>query len=328
MAMILKIVVSIVVFILIAIFIKYLKIHEYEKKFSEFSLSAKKEENLSFFDQIKKAIWNLIYLLSSLLNHSNFIKKYSMRFKQDIYLHKKIKSEIDIVSMKILIGLLLIVIFIFSSLIQSLHIHIWQIILIYFIGYIALNPVLKYTRVYRKEKLKEGLLKAILMINGCLQAGQNIVQAIEIVANELTGPIAEEFKKIAVDLSYGLGLDITFNRFYKRVELKEAKYIVTSLSLLNQTSGSIPKLFEMIETNLLNEKKVEEELKNLTKTSIFVFRLIVFTPLFLIEVICLINAKYFNVLFTTSIGKLVSILLVLFYILSIFVARKVLQVRI
>ena len=82
------------------------------------------------------------------------------------------------------------------------------------------------------------------------------MQAIETVKNELEGPIALEFQKISLDISYGLSLDTVFNRFYNRVQVEDAKYIASSLTLLNKTGGNIVKVFSMIEKSFFDKKKL------------------------------------------------------------------------
>ena len=77
----------------------------------------------------------------------------------------------------------------------------------------------------RKKKIQDDLLKAVVIMNNSFKSGRNIMQAINTVEEELDGPIADEFKKISLDISYGLSIDTVFNRFYNRVGLEDAKYI-------------------------------------------------------------------------------------------------------
>ena len=81
------------------------------------------------------------------------------------------------------------------------------------------------------------------------------MQAIEIVAKELKGPISQEFKKMHLEISYGLSLDVVFERFSKRIESEEVSYITSSLSILNKTGGNIIKVFSSIEKMLFNKRK-------------------------------------------------------------------------
>ena len=81
-------------------------------------------------------------------------------------------------------------------------------------------------------------------MNNSFKAGSNVTKAVETVIDELDGPIKDEFRKIYIDINYGLSLDVVFNRFYERVKLEDAQYLTSSLSLLNKTGGNIVKVFK------------------------------------------------------------------------------------
>ena len=49
------------------------------------------------------------------------------------------------------------------------------------------------------------------------------VESLPIVKDELNGPLSDEFKKIYLDLTYGLELDVVFERLSKRVERYKTK---------------------------------------------------------------------------------------------------------
>lgn len=153
------------------------------------------------------------------------------------------------------------------------------------------------------------------------------MQAVDIVKRELEGPIKDEFKKIYMDMTYGLSVEIVFNRFYERVKLEDAKYISSSLSLLNTTGGNIVRVFGSIEKSIFNKKKLRNEMKSLTAASIFVYRILVFLPLIFSFLIFVLNPTYFNPFFKTPFGLLLFLLIIVLYISYIVVIKKVLKVK-
>ena len=154
------------------------------------------------------------------------------------------------------------------------------------------------------------------------------MQAIQIVKTELDGPIQDEFEKIYLDITYGLSLDVVFNRFYERVKLEDAKYITSSLTLLNKTGGDIIRVFSRLEKSILDKKNLRNELTSLTSSSRFVFRFLAFLPFIFMFIIFVLNPKYFNPLFSSSIGIMVLILITALYLLYIWIIKRVLEVKI
>ena len=153
------------------------------------------------------------------------------------------------------------------------------------------------------------------------------MQAIEIVAKELKGPISQEFKKMHLEISYGLSLDVVFERFSKRVESEEVSYITSSLSILNKTGGNIIKVFSSIEKMLFNKRKLKQEMKSLTSSANMISKVLLIMPFVFVAVISLLNPTYFTPLFNTSLGNILLIIIVIIYALYAFIVNKIMKVR-
>ena len=153
------------------------------------------------------------------------------------------------------------------------------------------------------------------------------MQAIEIVAHELKGPIKQEFKKMHLEISYGLSLDVVFERFSKRVESEEVSYITSSLSILNKTGGNIIKVFSSIEKMLFNKRKLKQEMKSLTSSANMISKILLLMPFLFIGLITLLNPSYFLPLFNTNIGNVLLFVIIIIYILYAFIVNKIMKVR-
>ena len=233
----------------------------------------------------------------------------------------------DYVSIKLLIGILLILLNIVTSMFQLVSVSVMSLLLSFIIGFFLPDIFLEIEYERKRKRVEEDLLKAIIIMNNSFKSGRNIMQAVEIVKEELAGPISDEFKKIYLDMTYGLSIEVVFDRFYNRVKLDDAKYITSSLSLLNKTGGNIVRVFGTIEKNFFNKKKLKQEMQSLTSASIFVFRILCVLPFLFILVIYLLNPSYFTPMFTTIMGRILLLFITLFYILYILVIKKVLEVK-
>ena len=181
-------------------------------------------------------------------------------------------------------------------------------------------------KMYR-NKLENDLLQAITVMNNAFKSGRSITQAVELVSTELEGPIALEFKKIYMELNFGLEIDVVFDRFYKRVKLDEIAYLTASLSVLNRTGGNIIKVFSSIEENLFNKKKLKLELASLTGTSKIIVTVLYLVPAFFILFISLVNPGYFEPFYTTTIGFIFMGIILILYLIYIFMVNKIMKVR-
>ena len=164
-------------------------------------------------------------------------------------------------------------------------------------------------------------------MNNAFKSGRSISQAILLVSTELDGPISEEFKKMHLELSYGLGVDVVFKRFSERINLEEVTYLTASLTVLNRTGGNIIKVFSSIEKNLFNKKKLKLELKSLTGSSKIIVYVLFAVPMLFVLFISLISPTYFVPLFTTPLGLIILSAIIVMYIIYIIFVNKIMKVR-
>ena len=300
----------------------------YEKRLGIYGINSVKDNELSFFDQVHLFFYGLIKSISKFLEKSKVLKRKAKKFIKYISYEKKDEYEpLDLISIKYLIMLTTLVISIIFSLVKSGNLN-YLMIISSLLTYYLLDLILNLDFSRKRNLVEEDLLKAIMIMNNSFKTGRNVVQAITTVTTELNGPIADEFKKILVDIKYGLSYDSAFKRFYQRIKLDDAKYIATSLILVNKTGGSITNVFKNIEYTIMNRKKLEEELLSLTSAARMMYKVLIVLPILMVLVILILNNNYFTPFFQSPIGILLFIFTFVLFITYIIIVRKILRVKI
>lgn len=322
-------VIFLTVLVIIALsIIRFRHSYSLEKRINKYSLEPLKSKKKTLFDVLYIFYKRIVKFLSRLFKKSAFITKYSKKYdKYTILYDDYYENGIDIVSNKFIVGILFIVVALFSKILQYQMIDMYECIIPFIFGFYLPDIVFisKY-KLYR-NKLENDLLQAITVMNNAFKSGRSITQAVELVGNQLEGPIAQEFKKICMELNFGLEIDVVFDRFYKRVQLEEIAYLTASLSVLNKTGGNIIKVFSSIEENLFNKKKLKLELLSLTGTSKIVVTVLYLVPAFFILFISLVSPGYFEPFYTTGLGLIFMGIILILYILYIFMVNKIMKVR-
>ncbi len=311
------------VFYYLFLLIRKIKI---EDRFLRYTIY-KKEENSKIFDLLFELGNNFIKSFSKFLYKFSFLDKYSLKYQK--YIKKEDREKInrmDYVSKKIIISFIFLIIVLLYDLFKYQKISIFQILISMLFGFYVLDLFLLSTSKVIERKKKNDILRAITIMNNSFKSGHSIMQSMKLVSDELDSEIGLEFKKMYVDLTYGLSLDVVFKRFESRVNMDEVKYITTSLQILNDTGGDIVKVFESVEKTFFNNKKLEDELKNLTAASKMLYRILLFIPIFFVLVIYLLDNTYFSSLFTNPIGYMIIFISLLLYITYIFAIKKVMEV--
>lgn len=295
-----------------------------EKRISKFSIDSIYDKPISFFDKVGILHKKGVEKLSKILKKSVIFKNYSNYYEKYIDQTKRIRTDaMDIVSTKFYMGLFAIILTAISDVLRLQTIGFMQLIIAFIVGFFIPDIFLSIEQKRKEKQIENDLLKAVIIMNNAFKSGRSIMQAVELVSTEITGPISEEFKKMFIDLTYGLDLEVVFNRFSKRVPLQEVKYMASSLVILNKTGGDVIKIFSSIERGFFNRKKLNDELKSSTALSNIVFRILIVIPFVIFFIIYLFNPSYFVPLLTTVLGKVLLIIILLIYLLYIVVIRRI-----
>lgn len=317
-----------IILLFIILFVhNYIRSIKLEKRFSKYTINSSKNKSISLFDNLYNQYIDFINKMSKFLNKFEFIKKESVKYNKYKEVFDSYENSINFISKKIVLGFVYVVFAIVVKLIQGKLAKPFEMIIPFILGYYTLNIIYIYKYIKYKKKIQNDMLEAITVMNNAFKAGMSITQSVDLVSKELDGPISKEFKKISMEISLGLDIEIAFKRFADRIKLSEAVYLTSSLSVLNKTGGNIIKVFDSIEKTIFNRKKLENEFKALTSSSKLITYVLIVVPVAFVLFISVINKDYFKVLFDNPLGIILIIIMLIIYITYIIVVRKVMKVR-
>ena len=320
--------ISFITILLIILLFKYIRSIMLERRFSKYTINSIKNKSISLLDNLYIQYKKFIEHFSKMLSKSSFLLKRASRYsKYNDAFDLKDDDNMKFMANKIVLGIVYLIIVASLRLLQSEVIGILEILIAFIIGFYVLDIIYIYKYSNYRKKIENDLLQAIIVMNNSFKAGNSITQSIEMVSLELDGPIAKEFKKISLELSLGLDLELAFKRFSDRVKIEEAVYLTSSLSTLNKTGGNIIKVFSTIEKTLYNRKKLKVELKALTGSSRLIMYVLAILPPGFVVLINTINNEYFLPLFNNPLGITLIGIILLFYIMYIFTVRKIMKIR-
>lgn len=298
-----------------------------DKKFDKYSVKPLLHKEISISDRILIFINKVIKKLSSIICKSKVLSDYGKSYEKHIsYDELEKRNGIDYISIKFILGIVVVLLYLVTLAFHFMNISLYGLLIAFLIGFFIIDIFIHFEYNRKRKQISDDLLKAIIIMNNSFMSGMSIMQAIEIVKNELEGAIGDEFKKIHLDLSYGLTIEVVFNRFYERVKLEDIKFICASLTLLNKTGGNIVKVFKSIEREFFDKKKLNDELKTVTASSIFVYRFLLFIPFAVCLFIFVLNPSYFTPMIHNTLGILIFVAIIILYALYVVVVKRVMKV--
>lgn len=299
-----------------------------EKRIGKYGIEPLKDNSTSFQDQFHMQYRKILEWLKKGLSKSVFMQKYGKKYDKYVgIMDNDYTSGLDFVANKIMVSFMVLLIAVFSKTIQYQVLSIYEICFPLILGFCVPDFIYLYHYKRYRERLENDLLQAIIVMNNAFKSGRSITQAIDLVTKELDGPISIEFKKMSMELSFGLSLEDVFKRFSERVNLEEVAYLTASLSILNKTGGNIIKVFSSIENSLFNKKKLKLELESLTGSSRIIMYVLFCVPIFFIVFVSILNPNYFAPFFASQLGWLLMIFILVMYIAYILIVRKMMKVR-
>ena len=326
---VLEIIAFIILFIVIIFLFRISLANKKAKRIGYYSLEPLKDNSLSFSDKLVNKYLYFVKGVRKIFNKSYYLKSKSKKYDKYIkYKNRdKIKS-IDFVINKFVIAFVFVIFTIFSQIFNSKLFGTFDFIINFILGYYLLDIYLYFDYKKKTKLIENELLRAIIIMNNAFKSGKSTLQALKIAADELPEPISDEFKKMYLDMKYGLSVDSVFDRFAKRVALEEAVYLSSSLTILNKTGGNIVEVFSSIERTLFDKKKLNEELKNISSGPNMIVKILFIVPILFMLLIYILDPSYFSPLFESTLGYIIIGIVVIIIIIYGFLLRRILKIEV
>ena len=316
----------ILIFALITIITFFIRLNDtikLEKRISKYSIKGSKNKyDKSYYDMVYDGYKLFVKKQRRKINKlfPSLVRKY------DKYVTDGEVRAVDYVTHKLVISFLFIILTIIATAIQGEFITVFQFVLSMILGFCILDIILLIFNNFKRKKIENDMLRAIIIMNNAFKSGKSTIQAVEIASEKLSKPISSEFKRMHQEMKYGLSVDVVFDRFAKRINLEEAEYLSSSLTILNRTGGNIVAVFDSIEKTLFDKKKLKEELKNSTTVSNLLVKILLVVPIAFVLIIYLLNPNYFNPFFESTTGYILLFIVFILFVVYAYLLQKIVKV--
>lgn len=207
-----------------------------------------------------------------------------------------------------------------------LTVQFWYVL----IGLIAIGPTayIEYMRRKRVEKLEEQLDNFILALANALKTTPSIGAAFNSVAAVISDPMRQEVDLAIKEMKVGSTLDQALLHMAARVGSRQLDSALSAILIGRQVGGNLPKVLETTAATLREMRRLEGVVRTKTaegKAQLWVIGLM---PFGLILGLNVIWPGYFEPLTKSLFGYILIIVCSAFWVASIVLARKVLNVDI
>lgn len=316
----------VIVFAIVGIVTFFIRLNDtikMEKRIARYTIKGNKNKyDMAYYDRIKNGYKIFVKKQRKKINKlvPSLVRRY------DKYVTDGEVRAVDYVTHKIVLSLLFVILTVIATVIQGRFITSMQFLISLILGFYILDIGLLVVNKFKKKKIENDMLRAIIIMNNAFKSGKSTIQAVEIASLKLSKPISSEFKRMHQEMKYGLSVDVVFDRFAKRVKIEEAEYLSSSLTILNRTGGNIVAVFNSIEKTLFDKKKLNEELKNSTTVSNLLVKILLVVPVIFVLLIYLLNPNYFDPFFESTTGYILLVIVFVLFIIYAYLLQKIVRV--
>jgi tight adherence protein B len=171
------------------------------------------------------------------------------------------------------------------------------------LGFIGPSFYIRFLAAQRKRKFYSQLIDALLMMNSGLKGGLSLLQAMEVVADEMPEPISQEFAILIGENKMGVSLELSFDRLYGRMGTPALQQFISAILLARETGGNLPVIFNRIIQTIRENRKIEQNIETLTLQGKIQGIVMSMLPVAFAVFIYMSNPHYFDVMLESEVGK-------------------------
>ena len=190
------------------------------------------------------------------------------------------------------------------------------------IGIVIPNFILKIRFAKRKQKFSMQLLDAINLMSSSLKGGLSLLQAIEVVAEEMPPPISQEFGYVIRENKMGVSFEESLEHLKERMPAEELTLIVSSILVARETGGDLTKVFSRLTVTIRDNNKLKENIKTLTLQGRLQAAIMSILPFCFVGWVLTVNKHHFDIMLQSDTGRFLLILAVVLQVVGMFLIRK------
>ena len=312
--------------VVIIFLIRQRRVAKFEKKFSYFALNNNNVNDVSISDSLASDTLSLLRRISNNLSKINLFKKWSNNFnKYSIFSNNSKLNTADFLTLKFILAIYFIIFLILVDIFRGLNITIFHYLFFFILVFTIPNIFLLLFNSLRNNELKNNVTKIINMFANEIVHNDNILEIINNIKLEVSGPMVDELSLLETDIINGLSLEQAIYRMYERTHIKELEEVANYLRIITKTTGSKKQAFKYLNEriNMRNKRREDNRIYYTLAYVIASFCLLI--PLVSFGLYLYIFPDNFHVLTSNVLGYMNLIMFWLVYILYYLILRFIMD---
>jgi tight adherence protein B len=160
--------------------------------------------------------------------------------------------------------------------------------------------ILSQRRAKRHDAFLRALPDTLQLLAGSLRAGYGVLQAIDSVAKESEGVVAQEFGRVLTEARLGMPLEHALEDMATRIDNDDFRWVVLAINIQREVGGNLAELLDTVAEVLREREMLRRQIKVLSAEGRLSAIILVGLPIFLAIYLILVRPEYISVLVTSG----------------------------
>jgi tight adherence protein B len=183
-------------------------------------------------------------------------------------------------------------------------------------------------RAKRLMKVAAQLPDALELVARALRAGHSLAAGMHVVAEEMPAPIADEFGRVFEEQNLGIPIEDSMKSMCDRVPNLDLRFFVTSVGIQRQTGGDLAEILDKIGYVVRERFRILGQVKALTGEGRLSGVVLIALPFALFGFMLNVKPDYVESLWTTELGRKMSVAAIIAQIIGALVIRKIVNIKV
>jgi len=180
----------------------------------------------------------------------------------------------------------------------------------------------------RVKAFNDQLVDALGLMSNSLKSGFGFLQAMEQISNEMPAPLAEEFRRVLVEVSMGATAERALTNLTQRIKSYDLELVVTVMLIQRKVGGNLAEILENIAHTIRERIRIHGEVQTLTTEARLSGLFLGAMPIGLMLILYLIQPSYIELLFNTTVGQFMLFGAGVLEVVGFFIIRKIATIEV
>ncbi len=187
---------------------------------------------------------------------------------------------------------------------------------------------LMHRRKKRIRQFLDAMPEAVELMSRSLRAGHGLASGLHLVAEEMKGPVADEFNRVFEEQNLGIPIELSLRNMADRIPVMDVRFFVIAVVVQRSTGGDLAEVLDKIGRLIRQRFELHGHVAALTAEGRLSGIVLLAMPPLMLIYLCIVNYQYVSVLFNTPIGVKMLAFTVVAQFLGALVIKKIVAIKV